>query len=134
MMRFVPATTLGQEDTALRVKLPCGCVVQWIGNRWVSVGFDTPERVEVRVRGARVLVDAPHYDVNGHLFNASKPHRITLRPEHVAAGYAMAAARGVGPWAPFFKRRRRKEPRLLGTKEKLSDALAAVEQELVRRL
>ncbi|GMV18610.1 MAG: hypothetical protein AMXMBFR56_68340 [Polyangiaceae bacterium] len=99
----------------LRVTLSCGCVVWW------DPSFACGWRYEWGHRESA-------YD--GHVFVNRRDrhqhlHGVTLKPEHVAAGFAMAAARGVGPWAPYFPHK------LVGTNETLPEALDAVGRELV---
>lgn len=93
---------------ALRVKLSCGCAVRW----------DPSYRCWLCTLGHGCWSDL---DSTRHV----RVHDLGLKPEHVAAGFAMAAARGVGPWAPYFPHK------LLGTDETLPEALDAIGRELV---
>lgn len=89
------------KDITLRVTLSCGCSVRW-DRRWLYT-----------------LDHRCWLDRSRHVYD------LGLKPEHVAAGFAMAAARGVGPWAPYFPHK------LVGTDETLPEALDAVGREMV---
>lgn len=116
----------GDDVLTLRVTLSCGCVVWWDPSFLGDGGW----RYEWGQSCSSEIKECP-----AHLYvNVSRrkdypdPIGVTLKPEHIAAGFAMAAARGVGPWAPYFPHK------LVGTDETLPEALDAVGRELVGEL
>lgn len=118
--------------TRLRCKLPCGCEVEWEDKLGGEPFWAFDWAPDCALRG-NVIPDDDHWNPNGTLHLPEgwpapvlnhEIRRKAMVHRAVSAGYAMAAARGVGPWV--------KEPRLLHTREKLPDALASIEKELIR--